>query len=225
MIINNGLYVIGGTNGNLYFMDNIDGNVSSPVVSGFDLTGIAFFVDTLYGITSNTFLYIDPSTGECSIVGSLGIEGAGKLVVTSEAAVYCLATPPGKGTGLYKIDHRTGNSLLVGTLAPGPGAVNIPSCLALDENNNLFGTLTGYNINGEKSVSLQNINFNTGNITTFNKDSIGFNSICGMEFYSNSLYGVTTEGKLLTIDSATGAGTLIGDDNSQNLDLRDMTSC
>ncbi len=219
-----GLYVIGASNGNLYTMDRIDGSVSTPVVTGSDITGIAFYKTTLYGITSTEFLTINPLTGVTTVIGALGIQGASKLSTIS-GDLYCLATPPNTGTGLYKIDSSNGSCTLIGLLAPSPAAVSIPSCLAFDENSNLFGTLTGYNIHKKQtSVSLQNISITTGNITTYNKGGVGFNSISGLQFFDSNLYGVTKDGKLITIDAGTGIGRLIGGYNSQNLDLRDVTS-
>ncbi|MCK9395427.1 MAG: hypothetical protein M0Q44_07545 [Methylobacter sp.] len=228
MNLKKGLYVTGGTNGNIYTMDSVTGSVSLPLTVNYDLADIAFYGDTLYGITSKQFLTIDLEHGTCGVVGNLGIEDKGaKLAVASNGTIYCIATPSDSGTGLYTINPSTGASALIGVLGPTPaGGVNIPSSgMAFDTNDNLFNTVTNYNPNsGQSSVSLVPVNLTTGQEQPLNTGSIGFNSLAGMVFYENSLYGVTADGKLISINVASSVGSLIGNYNSQDLDIRGMTA-
>lgn len=224
-----GLYVTSGNgiNSNIYTIDNVTGSVTLLLTVNFDLVDIAAYGETLYGITSDQFLTIDLKKGTCNVVGSLGIEDKdAKLAVASNGTIYCIATPSGCATGLYTINQSTGAGTLIGVLGPNPaGGANIPSFgMAFDANDNLFDALTSYNVNsGQTSVSLMTVNPSTGQAHPHNS-SIGFNSLTGMAFYDNSLYGVTTDGKLISINVASGVGSLIGDDNSQNLDFRGMTA-
>jgi hypothetical protein len=226
MSLKKGLYVTDGNgiNSNIYTMDSVTGRVSPLLTVNFDLVDIAAYGETLYGITSDQFLTIDLIKGTCDVVGSLGIEDkSAKLAVASNGTIYCIATPSGGATGLYTINPSTGAGTLIGVLGPNPaGGANIPSFgMAFDANDNLFGALTSYNANsGQTSVSLMTVNLSTGQAQPLNS-SIGFNSLTGMAFYDNSLYGVTADGKLISINVASGAGSLIGDDN---IDFRGMTA-
>jgi len=221
-----GLYATSGNgiNSTIYALDNVTGSVSLLLTVNFDLVDIAAYGETLYGITSEQFLTIDLEKGTCDVVGSLGIEDKGaKLAVASNGTIYCIATPSGGATGLYTINQSTGAGTLIGVLGANPaGGANIPSFgMAFDANDNLFGALTSYNANsGQTSVSLMTVNPSTGQAQPLNS-SIGFNSLTGMAFYDNSLYGVTADGKLISINVASGAGSLIGDDN---IDFRGMTA-
>ncbi|MDI1276048.1 hypothetical protein [Methylobacter sp.] len=221
-----GLYATSGNgiNSTIYTLDNVTGDASLLLTVNFDLVDIAAYGETLYAITSDQFLTIDLKTGTCDVVGSLGIEDKGaKLAVASNGTIYCIATPSGCGTGLYTINQSTGAGTLIGVLGANPaGGANIPSFgMAFDANDNLFGALTSYNANsGQTSVSLMTVNPSTGQAQPLNS-SIGFNSLAGMAFYDNSLYGVTADGKLISINVASGAGSLIGDDN---IDFRGMTA-
>jgi len=221
-----GLYATSGNgiNSTIYTIDNVTGSVSLLLTVNFDLVDIAAYGETLYAITSDQFLTIDLKKDTCDVVGSLGIEDKGaKLAVASNGTIYCIATPSGGATGLYTINQSTGAGTLIGVLGPNPaGGANIPSFgMAFDANDNLFGAMTCYNANsGQTSVSLMTVNPSTGQAQPLNS-SIGFNSLTGMAFYDNSLYGVTADGKLISINVASGAGSLIGNDN---IDFRGMTA-
>lgn len=225
MSLKKGLYVTGGTNGSIYAMDNVTGSVSLLLTSNYALADIAFYQDNLYAITASQLLTIEPDTGSCVVVGGLGfVDSAAKLAIASDGKIYCIATPSDSGTGLYSINSSTGAGTLIGTLASAPASVAIPSHgMAFDTNDNLFDTMPGYNINGQESLSLVPVNLSTGLAQPIN-NNIGFNSLCGITFYAGALYGVTADGTLITINAATGTGSLIGNHNTQNLDLHGMTA-
>lgn len=221
-----GIYVIGvsGTQNAIYSLDKASGSLSLLLTVNSDLVDIAFYQGSLCAITSGQFLTIDMNSGTPTVVGSLGFEDNGaKLAIASDGTLYCIATPAGSGTGLYTVDPSTGAATLVGVL--GPGGVNIPSFgMAFDADGNLFGALTSYNpTSGQACVSLMTVNLGTGQAQPLNSN-IGFDSLTGMAFYNNSLYGVTTDGKFISIDIASGTASLIGENNAQNIVVRGMTA-
>ncbi|PWF41525.1 hypothetical protein [Massilia glaciei] len=221
-----GLYAIGGNgiSSEIYAIDSAAGTASRLATVDVDLVDIASYGESLYGMTADQLLAIDLKTGACDAVGSLGIETKGaKLAIASNGKMYCIATPAGGATGLYLIDTGTGAATLIGVLGPNPaGGVNIPSFgMAFDADDNLFGALTGYDPgSGQASVSLMKVDLGTGQAQPFGA-GVGFNSLCGMAFYDNSLYGVTSDGKFISIDTATGAGRIVGGDG---IDFRGMTA-
>ncbi|MGZ5026902.1 MAG: hypothetical protein ACXWE9_06430, partial [Methylobacter sp.] len=221
-----GIYVTGvsGSQNAIYSLDSASGSLSLLLTVNSDLVDIAFYQGSLCAITSGQFLTIDMSSGTATIVGNLGFEDNGaKLAIAADGTLYCIATPAGSGPGLYTIDPSTGAATLVGVL--GPGGVNIPSFgMAFDAEDNLFGALTSYNPNsGQTCVSLMTVNLSTGQAQPLNSN-IGFDSLTGMAFYDNALYGVTADGKFISIDIASGTASLIGDDNTQNIVVRGMTA-
>jgi len=188
---------------NLYTMDAATGSVALVGTIGISqVTDIAFHGPTLYGTTFGQFLRIDPRTANGVVVGNIGIGSTNSLAVASNGTIYGLVYSSAGGQ-LITINPVTGAGTSVGNL----GAGLTPSGdLAFDDNDNLYATLKS-----SGTIHLATVDLNTGAATLIG--DIGFISVYGLAFYCCRLYGATASGELLTINAATGAGTLIGKNN------------
>jgi PEP-CTERM motif len=148
----------------------------------------------LYGVNSyHQLLDINPSTGVASLIGLMGndIYGA-KLDANGTLFGY-------NRTDLYTVNTSNGNVALV-------GAFGIPTGGYYDaafNGNNMYFQET----NGAASTSnLYTVNTSTGQASLVG--NVGF-SVGAMDFEKGTLYGFTLSGQIITINTATGSGTFL----------------
>ncbi|MGO9823248.1 MAG: DUF6923 family protein [Solirubrobacteraceae bacterium] len=162
---------------------------------GADLYDIALAPSgQLYGIDGLSNLYtINQDTGAATKVGPVGYPLVG-LVVSSGGTIY------GAGSNqLVVINPATGSGTPVGS---GIG-FTASGDLAFDASGNLYMTAS----DTSSTDLLVSLNTTTGVGTAVG--AIGDPNVYGLGYSSGTLYGTDYQGNLLTIDPATGAGTII----------------
>jgi hypothetical protein len=193
------LYVVDPVS-NLYTLDPVTASthlVGAVTGLGGSVTDLAFHGPTLYGISFNQFLRIDPETGKGTVVGPIGGGfSTNGLAVASDGTIYA-GTTAGQ---LIRINPVTGAGTLVGNFG---GGMTSSGDIAFDCNDVLYGAL-----NQGASVVLAQINHSTGAATVIG--STGQSTVYGLDFFCCHLYGVTAAGQLLTINAVSGASTVIG---------------
>jgi hypothetical protein len=162
---------------------------------GADLYDIALAPSgQLYGVDGVSNLYkINQDTGAATKVGQAGYPLVG-LAVSSGGTIY------GSGSKqLVVINPATGSGTPVGS---GIG-FTASGDLAFDASGNLYMTASGTS----STDLLVSVNTTTGVGTAVG--AIGDPNVYGLGYSSGTLYGTDYQGNLLTIDPATGAGTVI----------------
>lgn len=159
-----------------------------------NVTDIAFYGPTLYGVSFSQFLTLDPDTGLGVAVGGIGFSTNG-LAVAADGTVYGAAAGQ-----LIRINPVTGAGTLVGNFG---GGLTSSGDLAFDSNDVLFGAL-----NSAGTVVLARIDRNTGDATTIGPT--GKSTVNGLAFFCCRLYGTSGPGELVDINVATGNATVIG---------------
>ena len=147
----------------------------------------------LFGVTNNQLYEIDPGSNSTSLIGNLGISTplAVALDFAPNGVLYGLA-----GSGFYTINIETGAATLISNLES-----NFTSSgdLIFDPYNNQFwATSTGSGSDRLFSIDL------AGNATEIG--SIGFGGVWGLFLEEQNLYGGTSNGDLITINTDTGVG-------------------
>jgi hypothetical protein len=181
---------------------------------------------TLYAIQYNvtapsTLGTLDTTTGAFTAIAPISGAAAGEANMSglsfdaSNNTWYALgATGAGVNT-LYTLDIATGNTTLVGPLND-PAALFID--LAVDNNGNMF-------THDIVSDALYSVNKTTGAATLIGATGFAANFAQGMDFdpATNTLYATIYTGggagSFVSIDTATGAGTLIADTTSWNAEM------
>jgi hypothetical protein len=173
--------------------------------------------DVLYGLGGNppiaTLFIIDITTGAAMPIGSTGYYLRGMAFDPLDGTLW--ASEGATRDKIVTIDVTTGAATVVGSVGLGG---SIPD-IHFDQAGNLYGSLGG----GQNPNNLISIDKSTGAGTVIG--SIGFQAVAGMaarldRFFPNpATPGVCyatlgnndpNAGSLITIDAATGAGTLIG---------------
>uniref|UniRef100_A0A7V5XIA6 Bacterial repeat domain-containing protein n=1 Tax=Thermodesulfobacterium geofontis TaxID=1295609 RepID=A0A7V5XIA6_9BACT len=200
----------------LYTIDVNNGDIRKVGDIGIDwVSDIAFYGDTLYGITllnhssensTSQFLIIDRATGIGRVIGDTGFKFLSGLAVSSNGTIYAVSEANEDyivSCRLIKIDPQTGR----GTLIKDFGTQLSCYDLAFAPNGELYATVESNN-----KYYLTKIDLSRGNINLIGE--IGYEHVWGISFIDNLLYGVTWfNGELIEIDTNTGAGRLISDTN------------
>jgi hypothetical protein len=192
------------------------------------ITGLAFNPNNgvLYGVTGNnspndlrSLVTIDTSTGQATLIGSLGGAPATDISFDSSGVLY--GWLGGSVNKLATISLSTGAATVVGPPGPGAGATqggalsfNPPGTLYLCREDDSTG-----------DSQLSTVDQSTGQLTSGPTLSgvVAFTKMNAMAFNaSGSLYSVNTDvglSQLVTIDTATGAVSSIGalPDNTDGL--------
>jgi hypothetical protein len=149
----------------------------------------------LYGVDRTSWFYtVNQDTGAATAVGPVGYFVNG-LVVSSTGIVY------GSGNSqLLTINPATGAGTPIGT---GIGFTSSGD-LAFDANGNLYMSAR----DTQRTDSLVSIDPTTG-VRADDLGQIGKPNVLGLGFSFGTLFGVDVQGDLLTINPATGAGTVI----------------
>ncbi len=196
--------------GNLYTLDNTTGAASLVGDIGFQLvTDIAFGGTTLYGITlgSSTtygaFIEINPDTAEGTFKSDLGFIDMNALVVAADGTIYAAGNDSGN---FITIDPNTGDTSKIGnySIAGGGGS---SGDLAFGDDGKLYASV--WKVGQTEDIDfLATIDLVTGKATEIG--AIGYANVYGLGFKDGWLYGATSTGNLLTIDTGSGAGTIVG---------------
>jgi hypothetical protein len=195
-------------------------NVQNYKCSGVFMLGLFAFwsgpleAAGLIGIDNGGHLIsLNTSTGVGTLIGASGVPGPSSLVSSPDGTFYTV----GSDLRLYTINPATG----VGTIGPalsGLGATFFLNGLAFSAG----GVLYADALVGSSNTSLFTINKTTGVATLVGQ--ISPDSITDIAFSpSGTLYAwdaATTNGGLMTVDIATGAGTLVKSGLTAVADIR-----
>ena len=148
----------------------------------------------LWGIDDTSALYrIDPVTAAARYIGLVGAVVNG-LVVGTDGTIYASGFQ-----SLYTINPTTGAGTRIGQNT-GFGS---EGDLAFSSNGVLYMSATGNVL----------VRLNTSNGIGTEIGQIGYSNVFGLGFSIDTLYGETAGSQLITIDPATGAGTLVVSDD------------
>jgi hypothetical protein len=163
----------------------------------------------LYGIEFSTgtgFFNVNQSTGALNLIGSTGNDNTGDLTSNQSAIVWA---PDLVNADLLTIDPATGAVSGTTPLVSGAGAGVPIVSLAWDPvTQSLYGN-TAVGFGNTTADDLYLIDPATGLSTLVG--TIGFNAVYALGFdQSGTLYGISNSSQeLITINTATGAGSLI----------------
>jgi uncharacterized repeat protein (TIGR02543 family) len=165
-----------------------------------NVTDIAFNQSgELFGCTYNYLLYIDPDTGKGSLIGSIGFT-TNALAFNHNGILYG-ATTIG---ALITIDTSTGKGSYISSFG---GGLISSGDLIFSPDGKLYATAR-YSF-GSNYDYLAIINTSTGTANIIG--NIGFDKVYGLAYDKNgNLYGFTDYFELLSINTSTGSGVLLG---------------
>jgi len=197
------LYVSDLSN-NLYTLDPATGSAGliGPT-SGTTIYDIAFHGPTLYAFSpsSSKLLRLNPDTGAVVWTApNSSAFGANGLAVAEDGTIYASG-----GGQLARIDPVSGLGTVVGAF--GSGLVSSGD-LAFDANGNLYGAL-----DSQSGSVLAKISPTTGVAVSIGP--IGVPNVWGLAIHCCMFFGCTAAGELISINAATGHGTVIGKNNLQ----------
>jgi trimeric autotransporter adhesin len=219
--------VVAGVDGTLAYAagDPNAGQDPSVVGSAYTNSFAGTAITTLYGIDSNRDTLVtqgslnsapvSPNTGQLFTVGSLGVD-TGDLVgfdiAPATNAAFASLTPPGsRGSSLFKINLATGVATLLGPIGGGRLIRDIAFAVRPE---NVYAV----------TASNRLIRFNPGTAGAINYSQpiTGLGSgenVVGIDFRParGTLFALTDASRIFTINTRTGAATLVGGTFTPNL--------
>lgn len=193
------------SNSSIGTVDVATGTVTAVGPSGAGLTDIAFNpAQSLFGISFSTLYSINQTTGAATAIGDFGVAaGLNGLVFGSNGTLYGSG-----GNALYTINPATGAASLVGS--SGLGGFSSAGDLAF-VGGVLYETVTDGLVSDLAQINLTNgAGTLIGQIT---KDPNQFGLVTGSNGVLYSVDGTS----IYSINTATGAGTLVQTYSSANL--------
>jgi PEP-CTERM motif-containing protein len=200
---------------NLYVLNPSTGAVEATVGPiGYQITGLAIdpTTGTLYGGTSRIesfhgLLTINKSTGAGTVVGAYDTPGETMADLAFDASGNLYGWLEPFSDDLYSIDKATGAATLVGD--SGLGTATTGLAIGADDIVYLSSTTTLYKINKQTGAVISSTDLDSDT-------NIGM----GLTFdQTGTLFGVGKDDRtLVTINTATGAITVIGDPGLNGLD-------
>jgi hypothetical protein len=213
--------VDGGSQGIFYAIDNNNQfGTLDPRTGVFAQTGILTGIigglsgsisrlpgGPLYGEQSNQDLVIiDPVSVTSTIVGNTG-NGIYGIRFRQDGVLFATSI-----SDLYTINRTTAVATHIGSLGtPGGGFVD----LAFDASGNLF-----FQHSPDAPGTLYSVNTSSGFATAIGP--IGF-EVAAMDFAQGTMYGFTTDSRIITINTATGAGTVLVSETPQGVKVYAVT--
>jgi DNA-binding beta-propeller fold protein YncE len=190
---------------NLYTLDPATGSAGLiGSTSGTEIFDIAFHGPTLYAFspTTNKLLRLDSDTGAVvwTAPNSSGFGGNG-LAVAEDGTIYASG-----GGQLASINPVSGLATVVGAF--GGGLISAGD-IEFDANGNLYGSLDS----SSGSSVLAKISRTTGVAAPIGP--IGVPEVWGLAIHCCMFFGCTGTGELISINAATGLGTVIGTNGIQ----------
>jgi len=183
----NGLYATASDD--LWLVDETTGTSTLVGPIGFVGTDVAFNGTDLYGISFTDFYRIDPSTGASSLIGSMGSSGVNALTIALDGTAYA-ANLAGE---LLEVDITTGEAGLIGNMGSGYSSAGD---IAISDDNQVYASV---NRVGYDNSWLVFINLTNGAATPIG--DIGYAGVWGLSFKDGILYGVTSSGQIIEIDT------------------------
>lgn len=160
--------------------------------TGVQLFDIAFSPSgALFGVTSNSLFSVSSTTGASTLIGSLNVSFVNALGFDQAGVLYGAG-----GNSLFTIDTSTG-------LATSIGTGSFSSAGDLD-----FVGNTLY-LSSDSSPNDNLVSLNPANAAATTVGSLGFDEVFGLvnDSSSSTLFGLTSGGQVLSVNTATGAGT------------------
>jgi hypothetical protein len=169
--------------------------------TGSQLTDIALHPNnTLYGIAFGALYTVNQMTGAASFSKSLmGLNLNGADVNPNNNVFYVSG-----GSSLYTLDPQTGTIAFAQSFPQGRTSSGDLAFIGA----RLVGSA---NNNGNDDL----VEFDLGNKTSKVLGSIGQACVWGLAAYGQTLYGLTCQGRILSIDVNTGKGTQLNQVNTQ----------
>jgi len=198
------LYAISGRGSStLYILDDL-GRATAVGPMGANITDIAFYRGTFYGITSSKFYQIDPDTGAASLVGLLHAGSLNALAVNPATGQAYAAGADGV---FIRIDPATAAGTRIGSLGIADGGrITAVGDLVFDPQGIRLYASVDWGPHGNSDY-LATIDPSTGVATIIG--DIGYDKVYGLAFKDGGLYGVTGDEEFLRLDPLTGRGTEI----------------
>jgi len=167
------------------------GEVEPIGETGYGLLDVALDPNgDLWGVSWDAFVRVDEGTGRATYVGTT-VTGLNALDAAEDGTLYAA------GDALYRIDPSTGAATFV---ARYPDGRSSSGDLAFFEGR-FLATATTFS----ESDDLIDIDLASGSAITIG--SIGYPCVWGLAAFGSTLYGLTCDGTVLSIDPATGAAT------------------
>ena len=186
-----GEYFAGDQNAGLWKVDTTTGDATLVGTMGTVMTDIAFSPSgDLFGIDFNRLFSIDPTTAASTFIAGLGETFANALDFDAAGTLFSVSSDQ-----LRTVNTSTGAPTLVGNIG-----FQSSGDLAFAPDGTLF-------MSAVENNSLVTVNPSSGAGTLVG--SIGFPDVFGMDFVGSTLFGLTNGGQLISIDTGTGAGTLV----------------
>jgi PEP-CTERM motif len=165
----------------------------NPLASGVTFTDLALSSDNnLFGITFDQLFSVDPSTGSSSLIGNLGGFNMNALAFSNANQLYSAG-----GSGFYTINPTTGAASLITNIS---GFFSSGDLVFDAVNNHFLATSFTGGSDTLFSIGLDG--------TATELGSIGFSNVYGLSLENGILLGYTADQQQITIDVATGSGTL-----------------
>jgi len=167
---------------------------------GYSVTDIAVTSDNmLWGLTYSSLLSIDFCTGIGTHIGEIGSTYTMNALVSAPGGMLYGADYNGD---VWRIDPSTGRGRLIGNYGVG---LHSSGDLAYGPDDNLYGSATAMWSSTDLLVAVNPVSGSADIV-----GEIGYAGVYGLAVLSGVLYGLTDAGHLITINMATGAGTLLG---------------
>ena len=219
------VFLVGDEDGVLWNVDPVSGDAEWIGNLGVVMTDIAFSPSgELFGISPPDDLYRiglsertpdNPDSIPSTLIGSLGITNRGpigrrdvySLEFDSDGTLFFATFAPFAGGELGTVNIVTAEPALVGIIG-----FNNGGDLAFAPDGRLFMNETppsGLMLDPNRSRPNRLIEIDPSNGRGTLLGSIGFRNVFGMDFVGDTLFGHTLQGELISIDTATGAGTLV----------------
>ncbi|MCC6645487.1 MAG: hypothetical protein IT374_07960 [Polyangiaceae bacterium] len=162
------------------------------------ITDIALTSDgTLYALTFNALLTVDTKTAKLTpVVGVKGVMDAVGMDAGPDGALYVAAS-----SAVLRLLPSVGVATKVASFPPGTSASGDLAFL----DGRLLGTANAGASTGPDVLVELDLVTGAGSIV----GSTGFDCIWGLAAYGSLLYGLTCNGEVLSIDPATGAGSVL----------------
>lgn len=190
----------------LYIVNPTNGSATLVGTMGVQCTDLAFSNSSLYGISFTRFFAVNPTNGVITGARNHGFTDLNALVAAGSATPNLFYATgyldnQGHGANFVRIDSATGIATQIGRLGSGLTSAGDLTFLS--------GVLyASVNKPGSTTTWLARIDTKTG-LATLVGDT-RFRNVYGLTARNGVLLGATSDGKLLQIDPAHGAGTLVG---------------
>lgn len=192
-------HFLGDSSGNLWSVTVPDGDETFIGDMDHVMTDIAVdpTSDILYAITTTNLYSIDTSNADSNLIGAHGINGANALVISPAGIAYVASFT---SDVLYTLDLTGAGSAPVGNMG---GGFRSSGDLAWDTTTSMLW------FTSSRPSADTLVNVDPADAMAASVGPIGFRQVFGLGFDSGTLYGHTSAGKLLEINTMTGAGTEI----------------